>query len=60
MMLVELDDLSSQTLSELASLARERENRERQEREELIARAAELLDRPTIGYYRRQRAGASV
>jgi hypothetical protein len=55
MRLVDLDELSSETLRHLAWLASEREDRERQEREQRIARAAELLHLPSIGWHQRNR-----
>jgi hypothetical protein len=53
--MVDLDTLSSEDLNHLRILAREREMREREAREKRIAHAAELLCKPTIGYYRRLR-----
>jgi len=49
---VDLDALSSEDLDHLRSPARELE-RERLER--VYAKAAELMERPTLGFYRRRR-----
>jgi hypothetical protein len=47
-----LEGLSSEDLLHLSHVAAEREDRERRAREERIARAAELLHKPAIGFYR--------
>jgi hypothetical protein len=51
MTVVDLDALTADQLWHLAAVARERE---RQERERALARAADVMDRPTLGYYRRK------
>ncbi len=51
--IVDLDTLSSSDLLELAHLRRDAEKREAERRATLLA---EMLERPTIGWYRRRPA----
>jgi hypothetical protein len=52
---VDLDQLDAATLMHLAHARRAQEEAEWRRREERVARAAELLDMPALGFYRKQR-----
>jgi hypothetical protein len=52
--------VSSDWVRELLYLTEQREQREQQQRAEVIGRASMLLDRPTIGAYRRHNIGIEL